>query len=237
MGAGGVSALVVLLLASALLPDAASSRVREGESSSGKVKSLSQASMIRLPLLRINDKRISAHWLSGFLQGAPAPTVAAGGSSNTDSPKDSGQSSAAGQQAESTKQQDAPPPTTAAKDSKQLSTVEGEKKGQDGDGAKTQTTATSPPPPPPPSPVQEKDVQKEGPPPPPEGSGPNGGDEVKGGTDHKDTGKKRKDDATEKLKEVMEKCDASHKCSAGEEFFACLQVSDNGNTTNSIVVQ
>jgi hypothetical protein len=232
MGAGGVSALVVLLLALALLPDAASSRVLEGEASSGKVKSLSQGIMIRLALLRINDKLISAHWLSGFLQGAPAPTVAAGGSSKTDSPKDSGQSSAAGQQAESTKQQEAPPRTTTAKDSKQPFTGEGERKGQDGDGAKTQTTATSAPPP-----VQEKDVQKESPPPPQEGSGPNDGDEVKGGTDHEDTGIKRKDAAAEKLKEVTEKCDASHKCSAGEEFFACLQVSDNGNTANFIVFQ
>jgi hypothetical protein len=35
----------------------------------------------------------------------------------------------------------------------------------------------------------------------------------------------------------MEKCDASQKCAGGEEFVACLQVSDNGNTANSIVVQ
>jgi hypothetical protein len=126
------------------------------------------------------------------------------------------------------------PTTTAAKDSKkQPSTGEGEKKGQEGYGAQAQTTATSTPPPP----VQEKDVQKESPPPLPEGSGPNGGDEAKVGTDHKDVRNKGKDDATEKLKEVMDKCDASHKCSVGKEFFACLQVSDNGNTVNSIVVQ
>jgi hypothetical protein len=34
---------------------------------------------------------------------------------------------------------------------------------------------------------------------------------------------------TDKLKEAMEKCDASHKCSSGKEFSACLQVSEDGN--------
>ncbi|KAK3135280.1 hypothetical protein QOZ80_5BG0417010 [Eleusine coracana subsp. coracana] len=214
MGTCRVAALVVLLLASALLPSTASSRVLEGEASSGK--------------------------------GAPPPAVTASGSPKSGSPKESGQSSAAGQQAESKKQQEAPPPIAAAKDSKQPSTDEGKKKGQEGDGSQTSVTSPPPLPPvqkkdaqkesPPPPPVQEKDAQKENPPPPPGGSGQNDEGEAKGGTYHEDTGNKGKDDATEKLKEVMEKCDVSHKCTIGEEFSACLQVSDSASIQSVVVV-
>lgn len=59
---------------------------------------------------------------------------------------------------------------------------------------------------------------------------------MEGGTNHEDTGNKGKDDATEKLKEIMEKCDISHKCSKGK-FSACLQVSYNGNAANSNGIQ
>lgn len=75
---------------------------------------------------------------------------------------------------------------------------------------------TSPPPPPP---TQETNSQKAASPPP----GPNVG------TGQEDTGSQGRREETDKLKEAMEKCDASHKCSSGNEFSACLQVPDNGN--------
>ncbi|XP_062180297.1 uncharacterized protein LOC133884765 [Phragmites australis] len=195
MGACGLAALVVLLLASALLPSpAATGRVLEGEKPS-----------------------------TG--EGAPAPTtVAAGGSSKSDAPKESGQSKAAGQQAESKRQPNAPPPPTTPNDSK-LPSAE---KGQEGGG--TQASASPPPPPL----TQETDAQKGSPP--PGGPGPNGGGEAKGGTDREDTGSQGKEDATGKMKEAMEKCDASRKCSFGGEFSACLQVSNNASIGSHIIV-
>jgi len=36
------------------------------------------------------------------------------------------------------------------------------------------------------------------------------------------------------MKEVMEKCDASHKCSSGKEFSACL-VSDNASLGSFVI--
>lgn len=103
MGARGLAALVVLLLASALLPCPASGSVRrvlEGEKhSSGQV--------------------------------APAPTVAAGGSPKGDSPKESGQSSAAGQKPESHRHQKSlPPAPSPPKDTKVPSSEKGKEGGE-----------------------------------------------------------------------------------------------------------
>ncbi|XP_020395180.1 uncharacterized protein [Zea mays] len=82
---------------------------------------------------------------------------------------------------------------------------------------------TSPPPPPP---TQETNSQKAASPPP----GPNVG------TGQEDTGSQGRREETDKLKEAMEKCDASHKCSSGNEFSACLQVPDNALVGPYIIV-
>lgn len=79
---------------------------------------------------------------------------------------------------------------------------------------------TSPPPPPP-----TQDINSQSPPP-----GPNGG------TGQEDTGSQGRREETDKLKEAMEKCDASHKCSSGNEFSACLQVPDNALVGPYIIV-
>jgi len=74
--------------------------------------------------------------------------------------------------------------------------------------------------------VKETDSHKTSPP--PGGPGSNGVGGANGGTNPEDTGSQVKKEERSKMKEVMEKCDASHKCSSGKEFSACL-VSDNGN--------
>ena len=83
--------------------------------------------------------------------------------------------------------------------------------------------------------MKETDSHKD---PPPGGPGSNGEGEVNGGTNPEDTGSQVNKEEMNKMKEVMEKCDASHKCSSGKEFSACL-VSDNGNalspTGNSVL--
>ncbi|KAL6841415.1 hypothetical protein ACP4OV_028933 [Aristida adscensionis] len=91
------------------------------------------------------------------------------------------------------------------------------------------STSTPPPPPvhvtpPPPSSPQVS-------PPPPGGPGPKSGGEATGG----DTGSQGNEDAAGKMKEVVEKCDASRKCTGGE-FSACLQVSQNASNGSSFIV-
>ncbi|CAN6332643.1 unnamed protein product [Urochloa humidicola] len=189
MGARGLAALVVLLLATALLPSPASGygrRFLEGDKPS-----------------------------SG--EGAPAPSsVPAGGSPKGDSPKESGgQSSAAAAQKAETEnhrhQKMLPPAQSPPGNTHVPSTGKGNE-GGDAQG--------SVPPPPPPPPAKEANSDKPGPPP-PGASVPNGGGEAKSGTNQDDTGSQGKKEETDKMKEVMEKCDASHKCS-GKEFSACL---------------
>nr|CAB3461179.1 unnamed protein product [Digitaria exilis] len=85
MGARGIAALVVLLLASALLPCPASASGR---------RSLE------------GDKPSSG-------EDAPAPAVSAGGSPKHDSSKEPGQSSATGQEAEGHRHQNSPPPAAS----------------------------------------------------------------------------------------------------------------------------
>ncbi|TVU19845.1 hypothetical protein EJB05_36020 [Eragrostis curvula] len=229
MGACGVAAVVVLLLASALLPSPASSRVLEGEASSS--------------------------------EGAPPPTVAAGGSSKSDKPKDSklsstgdseNQGQGGGDGQVSVKSPPPPPPPVKVKDAPKESPPPPLVKVKDAPkespppppvNVKDVPKESPPPPPvkvkdapkesPPPPPVKEPDVPKESPPPPPGNSGPNGGGD---GTDREETGNQAKVDAAEKMKEVMEKCDALHKCSIGEEFSACLQVSNNASIGSFVIV-
>ncbi|CAN6346448.1 unnamed protein product [Urochloa humidicola] len=186
MGARGLAALVVLLLATALLPSPASGygrRFLEGDKPS-----------------------------SG--EGAPAPSsVPAGGSPKVDSLKESGQSSTAGQKAETENhrhQKTLPPAPSPPKKTNVPST------GEIKEGADAQGSASPPPPPP----AKEANSDKPGPPP-PGASVPNVGGEAKSGTNQDDTGSQGKKDETDKMKQVMEKCNASHKCSI-KEFSACL---------------
>ncbi|PUZ65520.1 hypothetical protein GQ55_3G230000 [Panicum hallii var. hallii] len=193
MGARGLAALVVLLLAAALLPNPASGsdrRILEGEKPS-----------------------------SG--EDAPAPTGPAGGSPKGDPPKESGHSSAAGQKSESHRHQNLlPPAPSPPKDTKVPSAEKGK------EGGEAQASASPPPPPPP---AKETDSHKASPPP--------GGPGSNGGTNPEDTGSQVKEEEMNKMKEVMEKCDASHKCSSGKEFSACL-VSDNASVGSfAITVQ
>ncbi|CAN6337292.1 unnamed protein product [Urochloa humidicola] len=191
MGARGLAALVVLLLASALLPSPASGygrRFLEGQKPS-----------------------------SG--EGAPAPSVAAGGSPKGSSPKESGQSSAVGQKTENHRHQKSLPPapsppkgTEVPSPPKNTEVPSTEKGGEGGDA---QGSASPPPP-------LAKEANSDKPSPPPGGSVPNGGGEPKSGMDQYDTGSQGKKEQTDKMKEAMEKCDSSHKCFSGKEFSACL---------------
>jgi len=198
MGARGLAALVVLLLAAALLPNTASG----------------------------SDRRILEGGKPSSGEHAPAPTGAAGGSPKGDPPKESGHSSAAGQTSESHKHQKPPPPAPSPPNDTKVPSAE-----QGKEGGEVQASVS----PPPPSPVKETDSHKD---PPPGGPGSNGEGEVNGGTNPEDTGSQVNKEEMNKMKEVMEKCDASHKCSSGKEFSACL-VSDNGNalspTGNSVL--
>ncbi|CAL4908717.1 unnamed protein product [Urochloa decumbens] len=195
MGGRGLAALVVLLLASALLPSPASGlgrRVLEGEKPS-----------------------------SG--EGAPALSVPAGGSPKGDSPKESEQPSAAGQNTENHRHQKSLPPALAPPEGTK---VPPPKKGEEGG----EVQASVPPPPPP-----AKEANSDKPSPPPGDSVPNGGGEAKSGTNTDDTGSQGKKDEIDKMKEAMDNCDASHKCSSGKEFSACLDFS--ASVESFIIVQ
>jgi len=198
MGARGLAALVVLLLAAALLPSPASGfdrRILEG----GKPSSGEDAS---------------------------APSGAAGGSPKGDPPKESGHSSAAGQTSDSHRLQKSLPP--APSPPKKGTKVPSAGKGKEGGEVQASASAS----PPPPSPVKETDSHKTSPP--PGGPGSNGEGGANGGTNPEDTGSQVKKEEMSKMKEVMEKCDASHKCSSGKEFSACL-VSDNASLGSFVI--
>nr|CAB3464929.1 unnamed protein product [Digitaria exilis] len=95
--------------------------------------------------------------------------------------------------------------------------------GQEAEGHRHQNS-----PPPAASPLKDTtDSHKASPP--PGGPGPNGG------TNPEDTGSQAKEE-TDKMKEVMEQCGASYKCSAGKEFSACLQVSDKAPVGSFVIV-
>ncbi|CAL5095454.1 unnamed protein product [Urochloa decumbens] len=183
MGGRGLAALVVLLLASVLLPSTASGlgrRVLEvGKLSSG--------------------------------EDAPTPSVPAGGSPKGDSPKESEQPLAAGQNTENHRHQKSLPPAPVVPKDTKVPPPKNEK-----EGGETQATASPPPPPP------AKEANSDKPSPPPGDSVPNGRGETKSGMDTDDTGSQGKKDEINKMKQAMEKCDASHKCSSGKEFSACL---------------
>ncbi|KAL5655324.1 hypothetical protein ACJX0J_034643, partial [Zea mays] len=121
---------------------------------------------------------------------------------------------------------DAPAPTVSGKSSA-AGQQQAESKRQQNSLAPL-PSASSPPPPPP---TQETNSHKAASPPPGGGAGPNGG------TDPEDTGSQGRRMGTDKLKEAMEKCDASHKCSSGKEFSACLQVSEDASVGSYIIVK
>ncbi|AQK94472.1 uncharacterized protein LOC100275141 precursor [Zea mays] len=122
--------------------------------------------------------------------------------------------------------EDAPAPTVSGKSSA-AGQQQAESKRQQNSLAPL-PSASSPPPPPP---TQETNSHKAASPPPGGGAGPNGG------TDPEDTGSQGRRMGTDKLKEAMEKCDASHKCSSGKEFSACLQVSEDASVGSYIIVK
>ncbi|RLN29512.1 uncharacterized protein C2845_PM05G34430 [Panicum miliaceum] len=190
MGARGLTALVVLLLAAALLPNPASG----------------------------SDRRILEGQKPSSGEDAPAPT----GSPKGDPPKESGQSSAAGQKSESHRHQKSLP---LAPSPPKDTNVHSAEKGKE--GGEPQASASRPPPPP----AKETDSHKASPA--PGGPGSNGEGEVNVGTNPDDTGSQVKEEMN-KMKEVMEKCDASHKCSSGKEFSACL-VSDNASVGSFVI--
>lgn len=117
--------------------------------------------------------------------------------------------------------EDAPAPTVSGQSSAQAES----KRDQE-----SLPPATSPPASASPPPTQETNSQKAASPP-SGGAGPNGG------TGQEDTGSQGRRGETDKLKEVMDKCDASHKCYSGKEFSACLHVSDNASVGSYIIVQ
>ncbi|KAL6620423.1 hypothetical protein ACP70R_035562 [Stipagrostis hirtigluma subsp. patula] len=245
MGACGVAALAVLLLASALLPSPATARVLEGDqASSGEGAPAPATTAGGSP--KSDASAGSGHSSAagqkpeskGHQEARPSETTSkdSKATSSSDSEK-KGQEEGVAQDTTP-----APPPVQVTQP----------KKGQE--GSEEQVSAQPPSPPqvtrpkegqeggdvqasrPPPPPVQ---VTPPPPPeqvtPPPGGPGPKGGGEAQGGSEE-DTGTQGKEETAGKMKEIMEKCDASHKCSFGGQFSACLQVSQNASIGSFVVV-
>ncbi|KAL6610383.1 hypothetical protein ACP70R_040352 [Stipagrostis hirtigluma subsp. patula] len=248
MGACGVAALAVLLLASALFPSPATARVLEDDqASSGEGAPAPATTAGGSP--KSDASAESGHSSAagekpeskGHQEARPSETTSKDSkvTSSSDSEK-KGQKEVAAQDTTP-----APPPVQVTQPKKgqegseeQVSTqpppppqVTRPKEGQE--GGDVQASRPPPPPvqvtpPPPPPPVQVT--------PPPGGPGPEGGGEPQGGSEEQDTGTQGKEETAGKMKEIMEKCDASHKCSFGGQFSACLQVSQNASIGSFVVV-
>ncbi|KAL5202674.1 hypothetical protein ABZP36_013626 [Zizania latifolia] len=144
-------------------------------------------------------------------QGAPAPTVAAGGS-----PDKLGNSSNAHNPVSKGPHHQPQPLEKPPKDSKTPPSNVSESKGQEG-GADNSA-----------HPVPSTNVHNS---PTPEGPRPTGGTDREGG------GSVGKKEPTEEIKKVVKCDDPMHRCSVQGEFTACLQISQNASIQPFVIVQ
>ncbi|KAL5232415.1 hypothetical protein ABZP36_031191 [Zizania latifolia] len=146
-------------------------------------------------------------------KGAPAPTVAAGGSHDK-----SGNSSNAQNPVSKGPHHQTPPPEKPPKDSKPSLSGASESKGEEGGALKDSAP-----------PVPSSNAHKKSPP--PEGPGPTGGTDREGG------GSGGKKEPTEEVKKAVKCDDPMHRCSVPGEFTACLQISQDASIQPFVIVR